>query len=236
MSSRPRRVLAFAHRGGLDSGGRHNSAEAFADALGRGCDLETDVRLSRDGVPVLVHDAVWWRAPWLVVTGWWSARGLARLGVMTLEALLAELPDDRHLSLDLKVPGRPSAVLEVVRRSGAARRTWLVHSDLAVLAELRRLDTEVRLVHEAPLSAVRRLGRTPEQHLAALAALRVDAQNTRWSGWTPELVAQAHGQGVLAFGSIAQTTPDLQTALSTGLDGIYSDNVELMAAAVRSAR
>lgn len=49
-------VLTIAHRGGAALV-PENTLEAFADALGRGCDgVELDVQLSRDDIPVVHHD------------------------------------------------------------------------------------------------------------------------------------------------------------------------------------
>jgi glycerophosphoryl diester phosphodiesterase len=209
-------MLLFAHRGGLDGGHRPNSLAAFRDAVERGCAVESDVRLSADGVPVLVHDAVWLRGVLPVVTQWFRA---SWMGVCTVREALDGLPGVQ-LSLDLK---DPRAVAPVLAALGAdAGRVWLVHHDLALLSRVRSLNASVRLVHEAPLSQIG----PPEEHLSELARRGVDAQNTRWSGWTPALVSRAHELGVLAFGSLAQTVEELDKA--RGLDAIYSDHLELM--------
>lgn len=209
-------MLLFAHRGGLDGGHRPNSLAAFQDAVARGCAVESDVRLSADGVPVLVHDAVWLRGLLPVVTRWFPA---AWMGVCTLRKALDALPG-AQLSLDVKDPRAVPGVLSVLGPD--AGRVWLVHDDLAVLSGIRAAHAEVRLVHEAPLS---RIG-PPEAHLAELERRGIDAQNTRWSGWTPALVSRAHELGVLAFGSLAQTERELRAA--KGLDAIYSDHLSLM--------
>ena len=220
-------TFAFAHRGGLDSGARQNTLAAFADALARGCDLESDVRLSVDGVPVLVHDAIWCAPRWPVVTSALPARALQRLGVPTVEELFGELGSDFALSLDLKQPRAVDPLLAVLRKAGVRERVWLVHDDLRVLVRLRSQDAHVKLVHEAPLSQI---GPVPD-HLALLADRRIDAQNTRWSGWSPELLATARSLGVRAFGSLAQTPAELADAATRGLDGIYSDHLARLVAA-----
>ena len=66
---------------------------------------------------------------------------------------------------------------------------------------------------------------TPEAHMDLLARWRVDAQNTHWSRWTPELLAAARERGLLAFGSIAQLPHQMERALGKGLDGLYTDHV-----------
>lgn len=50
-------MLIFAHRGIHDRRTAENTLEAFAKAVELGCDgIEFDLRLSRDGMPVVVHD------------------------------------------------------------------------------------------------------------------------------------------------------------------------------------
>lgn len=229
-------TFAFAHRGGVDSGAPQNTLAAFADALSRGGDLESDVRLAADGVPVLVHDAVWVSGPWPVVTAALPSGVLGRVGVCTLAELFRELGSDFELSLDLKAPRAIGPLLEVLRKAGSRERTWLTHDDLGLLGRVRAADEVVRLAHEAPLGRIRKAGRSGPEHVALLAALRIDAQNTTWTGWSPELLAVAREHGVQAFGSLAQTTAELADAASRGLDGIYSDHVADLQAALRAAR
>lgn len=188
------------------------------DAVARGCDVESDVRLSLDGDPVLVHDAI----RGLVVPALWRTSWLRRRGVVPLAEVL-DLLGDRHLSLDVKQPSAVARVLSVLPSDRS--RVWLVHDSLEVLARIRSFDASVRLVHEAP---VRHL---LPQHAAELARRGIDAQNTHWSGWTPALRDAAREAGVLAFGSIANTAADLAVATSKDLDAIYSDHLELMLAA-----
>lgn len=228
-------TFAFAHRGGLDSGAAQNTLAAFADALARGCDLESDVRLAADGVPVLVHDAVWVRGPWPVVTAALPSGVLRRWGVCTLEELFAELGTDFELSLDLKSPRAISPLLAVLRKATMRGRTWVTHDDLGLLGRVRAADEVVRLAHEAPMGRIRQAGRTAPEHLALLAACRIDAQNTTWTGWSQELLARARGHGLRAFGSLAQTKAELADAASRGLDGIYSDHLTDMKAALGAA-
>ena len=72
---------------------------------------ELDIRLTRDGVPVLAHDGVQWRHAPPRVLPWTSARGLPWLA--RLEQILAEpLPSGREtpIVLDVKRAGELAAV------------------------------------------------------------------------------------------------------------------------------
>ena len=142
--------IPFAHRGGIDGGHPENSLAAFADALRRDAALETDVRLSSDGVPVLVHDADFARSGVPFPVRATRAATLARHGIPSLADLYQALGTRFELSIDVKARrGRPTRNRCGARTPDARRRLWLVHSDLATLGDLRGYDTEVRLVHEA---------------------------------------------------------------------------------------
>ncbi|MGB3055512.1 MAG: glycerophosphodiester phosphodiesterase family protein [Acidimicrobiales bacterium] len=219
-------VYLFAHRGGFDSGGPENTVEAFAHALSLGASLESDVRLSVDGVPMLVHDphitgAA--RLPRRVRR--LTADRLERMGALTLHRLYRELGTDFQLSLDLKDRDAGPATIEVARAAGAAQRLWLVHDSIPVLQRIRRAAPDVRLMHETRLHDLARNTVLPDTHMDVLARWKVDAQNTHWSRWTPALVGAAHRRGILAFGSIAQERDDMARALTKGLDGLYTDHV-----------
>lgn len=218
-------VLLFAHRGGTDGGHPENSIAAMAEALANGLSLESDVRLSLDGEPVLVHDS------YLVARGSvprrvrrMSAAHLARYGVATLSQLYEELGSDFELSIDVKDTDAIDATLAVAEAADAVRRLWLVHDSIHTLQRIRRRSSDVRLMHETRLLELARNGIDPLRHMDLLKRFEVDAQNTHWGRWTPELVDAAHARGLLAFGSIAQTPKQMRRALALGLDGLYTDH------------
>jgi glycerophosphoryl diester phosphodiesterase len=101
----PGPTLRLAHRG---DGRYHpeNTLPALLAALEAGCDgVELDVRASRDGVPVLLHDPTLARVhgrPEAV--GHLSAEELEPLGVPTLADALAALPRWAFLDIELKEP------------------------------------------------------------------------------------------------------------------------------------
>jgi glycerophosphoryl diester phosphodiesterase len=110
-----RRTLRLAHRGDHRRA-MENTIPAFLAAMAKpACDgLEFDVRESRDGVPVLLHDETLQRVqgrPEAVVD--LTAAELEAIGVPTLAAVLGAVPRRAFLDIELKVPlGRP--LLEVL--------------------------------------------------------------------------------------------------------------------------
>lgn len=224
--------LTFAHRGGLDGGFRQNSLAAFADALERGCQIETDLRLSADGKVVCAHDG-YGRAGLRPI---WIARmraaRLGRLGVPTLSSLYRELGTDFEVSADLKEPAAALPAIADAEAAGAVHRLWLVSADVAALERIRTSSGRVRLVHETRHHDLAAAQVSPAAHLEQLAAARIDAANTTAADWTPELVDRARSVGLRAFGSLLQTSAAMERAVMLGLDGFYSDHLDLMRAAV----
>jgi glycerophosphoryl diester phosphodiesterase len=52
----------------------------------------------------------------------------------------------------------------------------------------------------------------------------------RWPWWTRSFVREVHDAGLLAFGYDAQREWTMRHCLKLGLDGIFSDHVDRMAA------
>jgi glycerophosphoryl diester phosphodiesterase len=99
-------TLRLAHRGDWRRSPENSLAALLAALEIPGCDgLEFDVRLSRDGVPVLCHDETLNRVQGVNArVDTLSATELGELGVATLEETLAAVP--RRAFLDVELKGR----------------------------------------------------------------------------------------------------------------------------------
>jgi glycerophosphoryl diester phosphodiesterase len=119
-------MLRLAHRGDWRRAPENTIPALLAALKVPGCDgVEFDVRLSSDGVPVLLHDETLERVqrrPEAVDDV--GARALAELGVPSLASVLAALPHRAFLDVELK--GRHDrAVVEVL---AAGRGPGLVNA------------------------------------------------------------------------------------------------------------
>lgn len=119
-----RRALRLAHRGDWRAA-PENTLEAMLAALAiPGCDgLEFDIRGSRDGVPVLLHDATLARVQGIdVAVDALSAAELARHGIPTLADVLGVAGPGPFLDVELKGEPVPAVVgvLEAARGSAVA--------------------------------------------------------------------------------------------------------------------
>ena len=139
--------------------GIRRSAELGADYV------EIDVRLTRDGVPVMLHDALLLRTtlrPWPV--SWATAKGLRRARlrksgepVPTFAEAVAALPDGMGFAIDTKAPDAADAVVDELRRQGKLDRSLLwAQSERAVRRYVELAGDE------APEVALLRDAFTPE--------------------------------------------------------------------------
>lgn len=225
--------IGFAHRGG-QAHAPANTLAAFANALSMGATgLETDAWLTADGVVVLDHDG-------LVRSGW-RRRPLSRLprgslppSVTSLDELYAACGTGFELSVDLKDVRALGPVLESASAAGggAPGRLWLCHGSWERLAAWRRdLPNGPHLVNTA---RIRDMGDGPERRAAQLAEAGIDAVNLHRTEWTGGLTTLFHRFGRLAFGWDAQHERVLRELIGMGIDGVYCDHVDRLAAVLGS--
>ncbi len=218
--------ITFAHRGAR-SHAPENTVEAFELALRLGATgLESDVWLTRDGIPVLDH-------------GGTVRRGLRRRPIRTFDRdelppdlpsladLLTAIGSDYQLSLDMKDPDAGPVTVDVIRRHAPEllERTWLCSDDLDRLTAWRESLVGPRLINSTRLD---RLQEGPERRAALLAGRGLDGINLHRTDWTGGLVVLFHRFDLVAFGWDLQFDHQLTAGLRMGLDAVYSDDVELM--------
>ena len=220
--------MLFAHRGGM-AHAPENSEAAFRFALESGIGgLESDVRLTADGVPVLAHDSRTKKGilPQSIAK---KTRAALPSSLMSLADLYHRFGCDFELSLDIKVPKAAAAVVDAAReaeqRTGepVLSRLWLCHPDWNLLASWREQWDGIRLVNSAPLS---RLADGPERRCAQLSEAGIDALNFPHPDWNAGLVTLAHRFEVLAFAWDAHHERVIKELLLLGTDGIYGNHVD----------
>ena len=121
----------------------------------------------------------------------------------------------------------------MVRREwpGLLPRLWLCHPDVDELARLRPYDETVRLVNSTRLS---RMKEGPERRAANLSGLGIDAVNLHHTDWTGGLTTLFHRFRRVCFGWDLQFEHQLRPALRMGIDGVFSDHVDVMVDAFRA--
>ena len=224
--------IAFGHRGAR-AHARDNTIESFRLALTLGATgLESDVWVTADGVAVLDHD------------------GEVRIGrrrraiidlprdqlpdhMPTLTDFLALVDERTHVALDLKHPGgRPGGAGR--RPRGPARRdppAVVARPGCRVVARAASLDAEVRLVNSTRITKMKE---GPERRAATLAERGIDGVNLHHTDWHGGLTTLFHRFDRVAFGWDLQFEEQLRPCLRMGLDGVFSDHVDVMVDAFRA--
>ncbi|MEV8448185.1 glycerophosphodiester phosphodiesterase [Streptomyces parvus] len=224
MANTVSRVTAVAHRGDPYLA-RENTLPSIRSALERGADaVEIDVRVTRDGVPVLLHDATLERL-------WGHDRRVDRIdhaelkeltggGVPTLrEALLAA--GAHRVMVDL--PGSTDAsvkkIVGTVRECGASERAYYCANSEAML-RVRAADPSAEIALTWTTLAPPR----PE----LLAAVKPRWLNYRFGLISRELTDRAHRDGLLVSAWTADTKRTMRKLIERGVDSITTNRIDTL--------
>lgn len=224
-----------AHRGGAKESDE-NTLDAFRASLAAGCSrIETDIRMTRDGALVLMHDNTVARTT--TATGSVEDMSAAEVRALRTKKTGASVPflddllalRDGHpglfLQLELKTNKKqyPDAVLApyclAIHRAVSARcpSSAFAYSsfDRRALAAMRRVAPDARLILLARAC--------DETNIAAARSLGASAISCKLSAATPETVAQARRAGLVVGGWSAPALSDYQQAAELGLAFVTTD-------------
>jgi glycerophosphoryl diester phosphodiesterase len=243
--------LLFAHRGGAGLA-PENTLEAFHAAVERwGADvLELDVRISRDGHLVVIHDETVDRttdgtgrvrdmelarlqaldagARFVDLEGRASFRGKG-VRIPLFREVLERFPRVR-LNVDAKDPRAAPVLVEMVEELGARDRVLLASADEEGRAR--------RFGYRGPVSATRRQIRafylSHRLPLGGPYTPRTDALQIpyRWKGrqvTTPRLIREAHRRNLPVHVWTVDDPDLMRRLLSWNADGIQTDRPDLLA-------
>ncbi|MEU9208394.1 glycerophosphodiester phosphodiesterase [Streptomyces sp. NPDC048415] len=222
-----RTVTAVAHRGDPYRV-RENTIDSLRSALQLGADaVEIDVRLTRDGVPVLLHDEtlkrLWERERPLLSLSWDEVRGLTAGGVPTLVDALAATGDSR-IMVDLPGAADGKAVrriVDVVREWGARERVYYCAGAPAMLA--------VRAADPAAEIALTWTTLAPPRP-ALLEAVRPRWLNYRFGLVDRAFAARVHRDGYLLSVWTPDTRRSMRRLLDVGVDSITTNRIDALCA------
>ncbi len=178
-------VYITAHRGSSMKA-PENTIPAIEQAILDGADyVEIDVRQTKDGVPVLLHDRDLRRIAGIpqpiwemtleevrqIDAGGWFDPEYSEVGIPTLQEAIDTLRGRAKLYLEIKshprTPNLTASVVEMIRRKEMVEDTILAALEQEVLAEAKRLEPDLRtsLIIHTPLG-------TPDFRLLDALALR----------------------------------------------------------------
>jgi glycerophosphoryl diester phosphodiesterase len=215
------RFFVVAHRGasGYEP---ENTLRAVRRALEMGVDaVEVDVRLSRDGVPVVIHDEAVDRT----TNGRGLVRGMSVEELRRLDAgkgervpLLSEVLEEVKgrcvLFAELKEVDAAEPALKLVEAAGMLDSVLFISFEQEALAAVKRL---------APRSHVGLIYAKPSDGIVAAKRLGCEFVLPHYRLATEKAVAFAHRMGLLV---VAWTVDDAETAAELkrrGVDGVASN-------------
>jgi glycerophosphoryl diester phosphodiesterase len=238
--------LIAAHRGGALLW-PENSLLAFRNALALGVDfLETDVHLTADGGPVILHDPTLDRTT--TGTGPLAERRLADLDAVRLRAADGTPTDERVPTLgqllDLMAPSRAQLLLEI--KVDAARRPYPgIEEKVLALIRARGLTARVIIMafHADTLRRVRALDATlptvllinrARMEREGVGAAVGEARDVRAShlaidhrALDPATVAAARAARLVLGAWTVNTESDMRRMTDLGVDILISDRPDL---------
>jgi glycerophosphoryl diester phosphodiesterase len=245
------RPLVFAHRGGAALA-PENTLVAFDAGLAAGADgIELDVRLSRDGVAVLIHDPTLERTT--DGTGPVEERTASELagldagfrferdggypfrsrgiGVPLLAQVFERYPG-ASLLIELKVEDErlARAVVAEIHAAGAADRVTVASFRKGALEAVRALDPAIRT--GADMDDVRD-GLAGAAGRPAFEILQVPEVHAGLRIVTPEFIARAHEAGIPVTVWTVNDEEDMRRLLDWGVDGLITDRPDLAVPIVR---
>ncbi|MFJ9432786.1 glycerophosphodiester phosphodiesterase [Streptomyces sp. NPDC101490] len=227
-----RPVTAVGHRGDPYRV-RENTLRSISSAIERGADaVEIDVRLTKDGVPVLLHDdtlkRLWGHDRRLADLTRAQVAEVTRGGVPTLrEALLTA--GDRRLMVDLPGGDEKSVrtIVGTVRECGAGERVYYCAGAVAML--------QVRAADPAAEIALTWNSLVPPRP-ALLDAVRPRWLNYRFGLVSGELTERLHRDGLLVSVWTADTRRTMRKLIMKGVDSVTTNRVDALTDVLRKAR
>jgi glycerophosphoryl diester phosphodiesterase len=234
------RPSVVGHRGSM--GHRpENTLAAFAHAAKQGAEwIELDVQLSKDGVPVVLHDTTLGRttngkgavaqktAAQLAKldAGSWYSEKYAGEGIPSLDGVLAWAKENR-IGVEIEIKNDPRSPEALVRAVVESVERCEAHDDVLVIGFDHRAVKRVTELEPRLATGVLYVGRPfDEVRLAKDAGASVLVPHASFV--TAEGVARAHGAG-LAVATWAETSKVLFSELvEAGVDAITVDHPEVL--------
>jgi glycerophosphoryl diester phosphodiesterase len=212
--------IAIAHRGDPVTE-RENTLPAFTSAVREGADMvELDLRRTRDGEIVVLHDATLSRL-------WGDERNVADVDLASLREMGSaqmRIPTFRELLHHIDVPmmvdlnaETVEGALGEVRQADAMARALFVTGNVAALRHLRRLAPDARIgltwVEQEP------------PPLDLLQELGAEYWNPMFRLVTPARVAEVHRIGLKVSTWTVDKPRHMARVVAAGVDAIVSNQI-----------
>ncbi len=219
------RFVFIGHRG-ASAYEPENTIRSFMKAIEMGVDaVEMDVRLTKDGIPIVIHDedlkrvcGVDAKVRDLTLEEVKKYKVFGSEPIPTLEEALNAIDSRVGVLIELKEVGIESKVLEIVDKLGLKENVLIISFYLEALEKVRQLDSSIDVGFIT--------ARTPIP-IRELEKLKVFAVLPKFSIVTPMLVKELHAK---RFRIYVWTVNDVATAIrmiNYGVDGIATDKPDI---------
>lgn len=224
-----KKIVIWAHRG-ASGDAPENTMSAFRLAEKAGADgLELDVRLTADGVPMVLHDDTLDRTSDVqgalsafcrndlqhVDGGSWFAPQFAGEGIPALEQVLQWAEDRLYLNVEIKEYAAGMAVKELLDQFSRCRA--LVSSfDHELLKALRVSAPEMPLGFLSETCCW-------HQQLCDAVSCGAESFHPRQDLVTPEQIAQCHALGLKVYPWVVDDVARFRALLRMGVDGVFTN-------------
>lgn len=233
-------IVRIAHRG-ASAEAPENTLCALRRALEIGVDaIEVDVRLTQDGVPVLMHDATVdrttdGRGPVSALSfealrrldaGRWKGEAFAGEPVPTLVEALKVVQGRAVLVIEVKHPTPIEPVLEAIAQAGAEDWALLASFEASALQGMRRLAPHLptALIAGGPGPGASPLAQALA-HLRRVAEVGASTLSLEWHRVAgPEFVAALHHRGVGLWCWTVNDPAAMRQLMDWGVDGLITDD------------
>ena len=231
-------LMNLAHRG-ASSYAPENTLAAFYLGASMGANgLETDLRMTKDGVPILLHDPTldrttngkgrpgdyhWSELRRLDAGSWFSDAYKGEKLVAFEDFLYYFGAKDLMLAVELKEPHLEDAALELLRRYGALEKTTITSFAFELLVETRKRHATVKLGFLTEKITPETVARLLEHGIGQICprARTLRSEDVRY--------AKERGLQVRAWGVPDESV--MKHALACGVDGMTVNFPDLLAQA-----
>lgn len=228
-------MIVYGHRGAKGEA-PENTLEGFMHAHRHGIrHFELDLVLSKDGIPVLIHDLTVNRTTrskgkvneytLAELSGMDARRNVSSwpspAGIPSLEQLLDRFDDLEHLQLEVKSDKSSrmnvlsNRLTEIIQARQLYDKVAVTSSDTHFLKEIRRRDRKIPL----GLIAEHRFPRP----MGIASRLEVEYLCINWKLLSKELVDQAHRKGMHVSAWTVNRIFDMLALKKIGIDSIITD-------------
>jgi glycerophosphoryl diester phosphodiesterase len=213
-----RKPLLLGHRGCRSAGITENSLDAFAHAMSQGCEgFEFDVRQARDGRNVIWHDPTCCGKE-VASTDTAELLGPDSRHLAVLEDVLTKFGNSAYLDIELKVSGREESIVAALRANPPQRGFILSSFFPEILLRLHSLDDKLPLGFICDRRSALEVWRD----------LPVQVVLPRYNLLQPQIIEEVHQSGRQIMTWTVNTKEQLLSASKWGIDGLISDDPELL--------